>query len=573
MVTHEQTAMKNPVFFITASVIIVSMSCLIAKPASAQEAGRHDATSKLLTYDTAISEYFLRRHLSVLAADSMEGRETGRRGQKMAARYLAQRYEKMGLTPVGDAGTYLQHFSLSSLRNDSTVMELYDGDELVERSVENRHATGNIYRSWGGSDSLSGEIVFAGFGVDDPGRGVRHLSKRNLRGKWVMVFQDIPHVVKGDTLINPAFDGQVRYNKIIGEKQAAGILVIPLMSDEEFKASADIVRMRYNEPSVLGLDYLDKDIGEIGPGYDVIKPELAARVLGLQNGIEALTAYRRSLIKHMRSFTPESTGFRFNHRPYTSKVTVESENVVALLEGSDPGLNDEAVVLTAHYDHVGIGEPDSTGDRIYNGADDDGSGTVALLNIAEALTRARADGYVPRRSILFLHVSGEEKGLLGSRYYSDHPVIPMEKTVVDINIDMIGRIDKTHEERGITDYAYIIGSELISSEMDSLLRLANARSGNIELDKTYNDLQDPNQFYRRSDHWNFGRFGVPFVFFFTGVHEDYHRPSDEVQKIRFGKMAKIVRTIYATAVVVANEDDPPAVDNEAFINITKTNPR
>ncbi len=233
-------------------------------------------------------------------------------------------------------------------------------------------------------------------------------------------------------------------------------------------------------------------------------------------------------------------------------------------------MKEEVVVLTSHYDHVGIGEPDSTGDRIYNGADDDGSGTIGLLNIAKAFAVAERKGIKPERSILFLNVSAEEKGLLGSRYYSDHPVFPMEKTVANLNTDMIGRIDSTHKSEGIEKYAYIIGAELISSDLDSLIKVANKQSGEITLDKRYNDLNDPQQFYRRSDHWHFGRKKVPFAFFFTGIHEDYHRPSDEVHKIRFEKMTSILRTMYATTVIIANTDTPPAVDNQQFIEITKS---
>ena len=295
---------------------------------------------------------------------------------------------------------------------------------------------------------------------------------------------------------------------------------------------------------------------------------MAATILDLPES-EDLGSLKNNLIDTISEFSPVTTGYALSQTPYTSKPKIETENVLALLEGGDPELKDEVVVLTSHYDHVGIGRPDSTGDRIYNGADDDGSGTVAILNIAKALTEARENGYRPKRSILFLNVTGEEKGLLGSRYYSDHPVIPIEKTVANLNTDMIGRIDARHEKMGQENYSYIIGGKIISSQLDSLLEVANKQSGNIELSSRYNDLDDPNRFYRRSDHWNFGRLGVPFIFFFTGVHEDYHRPSDEVHKIRFDKMARIVKTMYATTVLVANTEKAPVVDNQEFIEITR----
>jgi len=503
----------------------------------------------------------------------MEGRETGTRGQIMAAEYLAGQYRSMGLKPVGDNGTYYQNFDLSATKRDSTVFKTYkveDGEkELIERSVESLDKMASYIRSYGGSDSLSGEIVFAGFGVNDPANNIAHLEGLNLSGKWVLVFEEIPHVVDGDTLVNPAIDGRRRLASAVNQKGAEGLLLIPDMNRAEFQDLAKRVQPMYSEPSSLSLDYLNSGSSSgFSKGYTVINPELATKILDLK-GPKDLDSLRANLIDNISNFSPRTTGYMLSQTPYSSKPKVETENVLAFLEGGDPKLKDEVVVLTSHYDHVGIGRPDSTGDRIYNGADDDGSGTVAILNIARAFTEARENGYVPKRSILFLNVTGEEKGLLGSRYYSDHPVIPIEKTVANINTDMIGRIDARHEKMGQENYSYIIGGKIISSQLDSLLEVANKQSGNIELSSRYNDLKDPNRFYRRSDHWNFGRLGVPFVFFFTGVHEDYHRPSDEVHKIRFEKMAKIAKTMYATTVLIANTDKAPEVDNQEFIEITR----
>lgn len=531
-------------------------------------------TDSLLAYQDEIAVPYLRTHLSALAADSMEGRETGTRGQKMAAEYLAGQYRQMGLEPAGDNRSYYQKFDLSATKRDSTVFETYKVEEgtrrLIERSVESEQGAANYIRAFGGSDTLSGEIVFAGFGVNDPSNSIAHLEGVNLQGKWVLVFQDIPNLVNGDTLIHPSIDARSRFGSIISQKDAEGILLIPSMSVEEFQKIANQARSGYQKPSGMSLTYLnDGSGGGFAKGYTMMNPALAAQIMGLESGAGELKGVRSNLIKNISDFSPEPTGYMLSQTPHTSKVTVETENVLALLKGADPKLKNEVVVLTSHYDHVGIGQPDSTGDRIYNGADDDGSGTVGLLNIAHALVDARENGVMPRRSILFLNVSGEEKGLLGSRYYSDHPAIPIDSTITNINVDMIGRIDLEHEKEGVEDYSYIIGGKIISSQLDSLLRAANSRSGNIELSGRYNDLNDPNQFYRRSDHWNFGRLGVPFVFFFTGVHEDYHRPSDEIEKIRFDKMAKVVKTMYATTVMVANADKAPEVDNEEFIDATK----
>ncbi len=542
----------------------------VAQIAPAQDATLKSNTKELLPYQQQIDTTFLKTHLSVISADSLKGRATGSQGLKIAARYLASQYRELGLQPVGDNSSYFQHFALSAHKRDSTVFELFKAGSLVDRSVESADKTGNFIRSFAGSDTLSGNIVFAGFGIDDPENGVHHLGEMDLSGKWVMVFQQVPHVVNGDTLVDPSINGKTRFSTIIEEKGAAGILIIAPLTDDEYRATAQKNQVRYNEPNSYKLAYRDNTTGGLPMGYNMIRPSMAAHILGVGPNLEDLKKFQQSLIDNITTFAPRKTSYSLTHTPHHSRPELHTKNVVALLEGSHTELKDEVVVLTSHYDHVGIGRPDSTGDSIYNGADDDGSGTVALLNIAKALSGAKEDGHVPKRSVLFLHVSAEEIGLFGSRYYSDHPIIPMDKTVANINIDMIGRLDSSHKKEGVTDYAYIIGSEIISSELDSLVKVANAKSGNIELDKAYNDLKDPNKFYRRSDHWNFGRLGIPFVFFFSGVHEDYHRPSDEIHKIRFKKLAEIIKTIYATTVVVANEEPPPKVDNEQFIEITKS---
>ncbi|GAA5522710.1 M28 family peptidase [Aliifodinibius salicampi] len=535
-------------------------------------------TETLLSYQNSITENFLRHHLSIFAADSMEGRETGTPGERKAAEYLSEQYAQMGLIPVGDNDTYYQHFDLNTTQNDSIIFETYTttGEEksIVSRSVASSQSTADYIRAFGGTDSLNGEIIFAGFGVNDPAREVAHLEGADLQGKWVMVFQDIPHVENGDTLISSSVDNRSRFNAIFGAG-AEGILLISDMSEAEFEEAARADQSAFGEPSNMQLAYLDdgnsSGQGPFSKGYNMISPDMAAQMLNLVGGADAIRDYREKILQNIKDFSLQPLNYSLAQMPYTSKNSIRTENVLAYIDGSDPELKDEVVVITSHYDHVGIGQPDSTGDRIYNGADDDGSGTIGLLNIAHAFHKAAEDGVRPRRSILFLNVTAEEKGLLGSRYYSDHPVFPIENTVANINSDMIGRIDEEHEEQGIEEYAYIIGGEIISSDLDSLIKAANSRSGQIELNNRYNDLQDPNQFYRRSDHWNFGRLGVPFAFFFTGIHEDYHQPSDEVHKIRFEKLSKIVRTMYASTVLIANADQPPAVDNQQFIEITKEN--
>ena len=232
--------------------------------------------------------------------------------------------------------------------------------------------------------------------------------------------------------------------------------------------------------------------------------------------------------------------------------TVETENVIAIIRGSEKP--DEYVVITAHLDHVGI-----TDGEIYNGADDDGSGTVALLEIAEAFKKAADKGKGPKRSIVFLHVTGEEKGLLGSAYYADNPVYPLANTVVNLNVDMIGRIDPTRREKN-RDYIYLIGSDHDSVDLHNLSEQTNAESVNMTLDYRFNDKNDPNRFYYRSDHYNFAKNGIPIIFYFTGTHADYHQPSDTPDKIEYDLLEMRSRLIFYTAWNIANRDKRIVVD-------------
>lgn len=245
---------------------------------------------------------------------------------------------------------------------------------------------------------------------------------------------------------------------------------------------------------------------------------------------------------------------------------VDSENVIAIIEGTEKP--DEYLILTAHLDHVGYGRTGSRlrksyvgeiKDRIHNGADDDGSGTVAMLEIAQAFKQASKKGKGPKRSIIFLHVTGEEKGLLGSAYYSDNPIYPLSKTVANLNLDMIGRIDPTRKGDK-REYIYIIGSDHDSQDLHNISEQTNLQTVNIDLDYRYNAKDDPQRFYYRSDHYNFAKKGIPIIFYFSGTHEDYHLPSDTADKINYDLLELRSKLIFYTAWNIANRDQRVIVD-------------
>jgi Zn-dependent M28 family amino/carboxypeptidase len=234
----------------------------------------------------------------------------------------------------------------------------------------------------------------------------------------------------------------------------------------------------------------------------------------------------------------------------------DSENVVAFIKGSEKP--DEVLVISAHLDHVGI-----KFGKVYNGADDDGSGTVAILEIAEAFQKAVEEGKGPKRSILFLHVTGEEKGLLGSKYYVENPIFPLANTVANLNIDMIGRIDDRHKDD--RNFIYLIGSDKLSTDLHNLSEEMNSKYMNISLDYKYNDEGDPNRFYYRSDHYNFAKYNIPIIFYFNGTHEDYHQHTDTPDKINYDLLQNRSRLIFHTAWEIANRDARLVVDKPVAV--------
>ena len=245
---------------------------------------------------------------------------------------------------------------------------------------------------------------------------------------------------------------------------------------------------------------------------------------------------------------------------------VDTENVIAIIKGTE--IPDEYLILTSHLDHVGYGRTGSRSreayigevkERIHNGADDDGSGTVAMLEIAQAFKQASKKGKGPKRSIIFLHVTGEEKGLLGSAYYADNPIYPLENTVTNLNLDMIGRIDPTRKGDK-REYIYIIGSDHDSQDLHNLSEQTNLETVNIDLDYRYNAKDDPNRFYYRSDHYNFAKNGIPIIFYFSGTHPDYHLPSDTPDKIEYDLLELRSKLVFYTAWNIANRDERIKVD-------------
>ena len=506
------------------SVLILSVLLLFMQP------NKIDRNSRV-GYDSILASD-LKKHLAVLASDSLEGRETAYPGQKKAAQYIASVFKKVGLKPVGDNGSYFQKFDVEEIRASAETRI-----EVQQKGKSRAYAWGKEFIGADAQDTtVTGDIAFGGF-ADSP---MSSQDKEKLSGKIVVTFPGQRESV------NDTSSDQLR-RRFFAFRQERGLLAVLVVTDEEgpFSQSEVISRIK----SRIGRGRMTLK-GATTPRVRLpliffVSPDFAQGLLQ-DRGI-SLKQLKEKAIKDS-VFTPlflENT----TATVYSKSVvdTRQSENVAGFLEGSDAKLKDEILVFTAHYDHLGIGSDGA----IYHGADDDGSGTSTVLELAEAFVK---NPVKPRRSVLFMTVAGEEKGLLGSRYYVTHPIFPLEKTISNLNTDMIGRTDKKHDDLKEVNYTYVIGSDKISTELDSLLKVANGESENLAFDYTFNDERDPNQFYRRSDHFNFAKNGIPVVFFFTGVHVDYHRPTDTVDKIMFEKMERIARVIYYTGWKVANRD-------------------
>jgi len=333
------------------------------------------------------------------------------------------------------------------------------------------------------------------------------------------------------------------------KKYLSLILVIPFFSfAQENLTYANSINNTdlYKHIEVLSSDSLEgRETGK--PGQKMAAEYIANQFKKI--GIppyKRKTYYQKFKVKSERHICKcDDCDLTFFKRIFKANQTIRGENVLGYIEGSD--LKDELLIITAHYDH--LGKHDSL---IFNGADDDASGVSAALEIAEAFMLAKKEGNGPRRSILIMPVSGEEKGLLGSRYYTDNPIYPLESTVANLNIDMIGRLDDWHDNG---NYVYLIGSDRLSYDLHDLNEKINNEYIGIDLDYRFNDKDDPNRYYYRSDHYNFAKNNIPVIFYFNGVHEDYHKPSDTIEKLDFDKINTITKLIFLTAWEIANRDD------------------
>lgn len=480
-------------------------------------------------YAETITEAELREELTMYASDEFEGRETGEPGEKKAHEFLKNHYVSMGIPSPIAKDDYFQSVPLSVNKTPKV--------ELTINTKKYNYFDDFVALTSGKSEVLDVDhIVYVGYGIDTDNYSDYSMD---VEGKVVLIKAGEPknsdgtYIVTGNKEASKWSNGrQEMASKRDAAKEKGAKAVILVAPDAFTQYSAYFKRQAENG----------------GGGRLSLNSDEKVMHLLLTN--ETIGTAIVSDLK--TNDTPSSVPVDFSMN-YTSQAEeVASENVVAYIKGSEKP--DEYIVLSAHLDHVGINDGE-----IYNGADDDGSGTVALLEIAEAFKTAVDKGQGPKRSILFLHVTGEEKGLLGSRHYTDNdPIFPLANTVANLNIDMIGRIDPKRE--GDRNYVYLIGSDKLSSELHTISEEVNKKYTNIEFDYTYNDENDPNRFYYRSDHYNFAKNNVPIIFYFNGTHDDYHKHTDTPDKINYDLLENRTRLVFHTAWELANREQRIKVD-------------
>jgi hypothetical protein len=498
----------------------------------------------------AITERALRAHLGFIASDALEGRKTGSRGIDAAAAYLVAQLTRLGLTPAGDGGSYLQAIALTR----RTVH--LDKATLSVGRTSLAHGTDFLPGATAGT--VEGPVVYLGTGTVIRSRGVDPYQGIDVKGRIVVTHAGLPSgFTRNDLTGRPGEDWQMPEMAA----RARGALAVLYLPDYATLSRWAVTAQARPARTSLTVDAFTQDARPL-PSATLSASGIAALFAGQPLG--AQEAFQRAVRQDPAApFVMTGATVRLEIPSTDDKLT--SSNVVAVLEGSDPSLAGEYVALGAHYDHLGMADtPNAAGDTIYNGADDDGSGTVGLLAMAEAFATTRPR---PKRSILFVWHTGEEAGLWGSRYFTDHPTVPLDRVVAQLNIDMIGRGRPIGSPRPANplaltelDSVYVVGAKRLSTELGGLVERVNAGYHKLRLDYALDAPDNPAGIYERSDHYQYAKRGIPIAFFFTGVHEDYHGLDDEIDDIDFPKLRRITQTVYGIARELATRRERPKVD-------------
>jgi hypothetical protein len=540
-----------------AFILVLAIYSSASLSAFAQTKSKNSKTNSVAAVTAAkfgntdgITAQQLKNYLEFIASDELEGRDTPSRGLDIAAMYIAEHLANWGVKPAGDNGTFFQKFPLKRSKIDVQNMRLeLNGQSFVYGE--------DFFSSLTQSNVPASNLVYVGHGWVIKAKNINAYQGIDVKDKIIVVANSLPKGVtfndlqgkQGEDWMSPAFYAQAN--------GAKAVIAFGTFND---LANWQGTRWRQTERGAVNFG---------NPQNQITVPTITASPRLMNTIFQGEKASGTNIFtKGIQQDFIEA----FDLKP-TKKIslnvalkndTVYTQNVIGVLEGSDPVLKNEYVAIGAHYDHVGMNPFSFNEDKIWNGADDDGSGTVSVLSIAEAFAKGAQR---PKRSILFIWHAGEEKGLWGSEYFTDNPTVPIGSIITELNIDMIGRYqnpgDENHpQNKNLPKQGeiFLIGSRMMSTELGDLSDATNKAFLNLNFNFKYDDPKDPEQFFYRSDHFNYARKGVPIIFYMDGSHADYHQPSDSVEKINFEQMEKVARTIMATGWELANRAKRPTVD-------------
>ena len=541
---------------------VLALAFIAGTPAFAagqRSTGKAAAQTPNFGNTNAVTAKQLKEYLTFIASDELEGRDTPSRGLDIAAMFIAQHLSSWGIKPAGDNGSFFQKVPLRRLKiePDKARLEINGQQYAYGKDFLASMVTAQISNS---------PMVFAGNGWVVGSKNINPYAGIDIKDKVVVVANGLPKGVTNADLQGPDGGSYTSPNLYAQLNGAKGVLVIA-----SFGLLANMDANRWNA--------VEKGVVQYGkpPATPITIPTLtiSPRIVSALFQGEKFSG-NALFTKNIAGEPMES----FNLNPaktVTAGITTKNEdiytqNVVGILEGSDPVLKNEYVAIGAHYDHVGMNPFAAGPDKIWNGADDDGSGTVSVLSIAEAFAKGSTK---PKRSILFIWHAGEEKGLWGSDYFTSNPTVPITSIITELNIDMIGRYQAPGEENHPQNKrlpkpgeVFTIGSKMMSTELGDLSDSVNKSFLNLNFNLTYDGPDHPDQFFYRSDHFNYARRGIPIIFYMDGDHADHHQPSDSVEKINFEQMEKVARTIMATGWTLANSPTRPKVDKPLPATVT-----
>ena len=544
--------------------LVLALTFIFPSFAAAQTATKANSPARRAAENITAAQ--MKDYLYFIASDEMEGRDTPSRGLDLTAKFIAMQLSRWGFKPAGDNGTFFQKIALSRNQIDQSGAQLEINNQ--------KFAYGTDFLTDTTNGTVNAPLVFGGNGWFVKSKNIDAFKGVDVAGKTVVIYTDsLPKGLTQQDIIASGKQGvdwadPATYAR---QKGAAGLIVVMTPNVQANWANIRRFRERGNLGVVKFREAAAGSGASAGKMPTIYLSQKAAETL-----FQGETMELAKIAENYNSNTPAALAFSPNKRvSYTVAVKDEApmtQNVVALWEGSDPTLKAEMVAIGAHYDHVGM-NPNAPGpDKIWNGADDDGSGTTGVLAIAEALAKSDKK---PKRSILFVWHAGEEKGLWGSEYYAKFPTVDLKNVVAQLNIDMIGRSRKAddtnpkNKDLSGENEIYVIGSKMMSTQLGAVTDSVNKSFLNMTYNFRYDDPADPNRFFFRSDHFNYAAKGIPIVFWFDGVHEDYHQPGDTADKIDYQKMERVTRTIFLTMWELADSKTRPAIDKQLPPELTQ----